>query len=68
MALIALARNLGHADTRMVEKHYGHLSDQYMRDQIANFAPTFGLEHGDSKVSQLHQLSQRKIRDGAKTC
>ena len=39
MALIALARNLGHADTRMVEKHYGHLSDRYMREQVRRFAP-----------------------------
>lgn len=39
MALVALARNLGHADTRMVEKHYGHLSDRYMREQVRQFAP-----------------------------
>jgi integrase len=42
MALIALARNLGHADTRMVEKHYGHLSDRYMREQVVRFAPALG--------------------------
>jgi integrase len=35
MALIALAKNLGHADTRMVERHYGHLSDKYLREQVA---------------------------------
>jgi integrase len=35
MALIALARNLGHADTRMVERHYGHLSDRYLLEQVA---------------------------------
>jgi integrase len=34
MALLALARNLGHADTRMVERHYGHLSDRYLREQV----------------------------------
>ncbi len=42
MTLIALARNLGHADTRMVERHYGHLSDRYLRDQVRRFAPKFG--------------------------
>jgi integrase len=26
-ALLVVAKNLGHADTRMVEKHYGHLSE-----------------------------------------
>jgi integrase len=44
MTLIALARNLGHTDTRMVEKHYGHLSDHYLREQVRRFAPAFGLE------------------------
>jgi integrase len=43
MALIALAKNLGHTDTRMVEKHYGHLSDAYLRDQVGRHAPAFGL-------------------------
>lgn len=42
MTLIALARNLGHADTRMVEKYYGHLSDGYMRAQV-RFAPGLRL-------------------------
>jgi integrase len=47
MPLIALARNLGHVDTRMVEKHYGHLSDHYMREQVRRFALT--LEGGASE-------------------
>jgi integrase len=28
--LMVVARNLGHADTRMVEKHYGHLAASYV--------------------------------------
>ena len=60
MALIALARNRGHADTRMVEKHYGHLSDQYMRDQVARFAPTFGIQHRNEKVAMLKSESRRR--------
>jgi integrase len=32
--LIVVARNLGHADTRMVEKHYGHLAGSYIREAI----------------------------------
>jgi hypothetical protein len=39
MPLLVLARNLGHADTRMVERHYGHLSDRYVRDEVNRFAP-----------------------------
>jgi integrase len=34
MTLLVLAQNLGHVDTRMVEKHYGHLSDRYKRDMV----------------------------------
>jgi integrase len=41
--LMVVARNLGHADTRMVEKHYGHLAPSYIADAIRNGAPKFGL-------------------------
>ncbi len=34
MPLMALAENLGHRDTRMVEKHYGHMSDDFRRATI----------------------------------
>jgi integrase len=33
--LMVVARNLGHADTRMVEKHYGHLATSYVREAIS---------------------------------
>jgi integrase len=42
--LMVVARNLGHADTRMVEKHYGHLAPSYIADAIRNGAPRFGVE------------------------
>jgi hypothetical protein len=29
-----VAKNLGHADTRMVEKHYGHLAPSYIADDF----------------------------------
>lgn len=41
--LIVVAKNLGHADTSMVEKHYGHLADSYVSDAIRVGAPQFGL-------------------------
>jgi integrase len=44
MALVVVARNLGHASIKMVEKHYGHLAPSYIRDEIRQRAPTFGLE------------------------
>jgi integrase len=40
--LMVVARNLGHADTRMVEKHYGHLSASYVADAVRAAAPRFG--------------------------
>lgn len=43
MPLMVVARNLGHADTGMVEKYYGHLSPSYVADEIRAHAPRFGI-------------------------
>lgn len=32
--LMVVAQQLGHADTRMVEKHYGHLAPSYIADTV----------------------------------
>ena len=40
--LLVVAKNLGHSDTRMVEKHYGHLAESYVADAIRAAAPRFG--------------------------
>jgi integrase len=37
--LMVVARNLGHADTRLVEKHYGHLATSYVREAIPAAKP-----------------------------
>ena len=37
--LMVVAKNLGHADTRMVEKHYGHLAPSFIIDAIHAGAP-----------------------------
>jgi integrase len=42
--LTVVARNLGHADTAMVERHYGHLSPGYVADTIRATAPKFGIK------------------------
>jgi integrase len=42
--LMIVARNLGHSDTRMVEKHYGHLAPSYIVDAIRQGAPRFGFK------------------------
>lgn len=36
--LMVVAQVLGHADTRMVEKHYGHLAPSFVRDTIRKTA------------------------------
>ncbi|HEX2020073.1 MAG TPA: site-specific integrase [Aurantimonas sp.] len=40
--LMVVAGNLGHADTRMVERHYGHLTEDYIDEAIRRGAPRFG--------------------------
>lgn len=40
--LLVVAKNLGHSDTRMVERHYGHLAPSYVADAIRAGAPRFG--------------------------
>jgi len=32
--LMVVAKNLGHSDTRMVEKHYGHLAPSFITEAI----------------------------------
>ena len=39
--LLIVAKNLGQADTRMVEKHYGHLAPSYIVDAIRAGAPRY---------------------------
>ena len=40
--LPVVASNLGHADSRMTEKHYAHLAPSYLAETIRKFAPTLG--------------------------
>jgi integrase len=44
MPLMVVAKNLGHTDTRMVEKHYGHLAPSYVADAVRKSAPKFGFK------------------------
>lgn len=46
--LHVLAKNLGHVDTRMVERVYGHLEDSYVREAIRAGAPRFGKVNEDN--------------------
>jgi len=43
-SLDVVAQNLGHADITMVQRHYGHLADDYKARMMRQAAPSFGLE------------------------
>jgi integrase len=47
--LLVVARNLGHADTKMCEKHYAHLAPSHIRDEIMKGAPRFGIKSSNVK-------------------
>jgi integrase len=52
MPLLIVARNLGHASTKMVEAHYGHLAPSYIAEQVRENAPRFGFKP-DKKIAAL---------------
>lgn len=49
--LPALAQQLGHADTRMTVRHYGHLAESWRAEQARRHAPSFGAPR--AKVTAL---------------
>jgi integrase len=51
--LMIVAKNLGHTDTSMVEKHYGHLAPSYIVDAIRAGAPKFGIKPETTNVKPL---------------
>jgi hypothetical protein len=54
------AAQLGHADTRMTEKHYAHLAPSYIADTIrANF-PKLGISGSDIVVPPRPTLSAKR--------
>jgi integrase len=46
--LLVVAKNLGHTDGRMAEKHYAHLAPSYIADAIRAGAPRFGMVESSS--------------------
>ena len=55
--LLVVAKNLGHADTRMVERHYGHLAPSFIADAIRAAAPRFGFK-ASRKVTAIRDASR----------
>lgn len=57
VGLGVIAAQLGHADTRMTEKHYAHLAPSYVADTIrANF-PNLGIV-GDTAVTSISRRDE----------
>jgi integrase len=50
--LLVVAKNLGHTDTRMVEKHYANLAKSYITEAIRAGAPRYGVKT-DKRVVPL---------------
>jgi integrase len=49
-----IAAQLGHADTRMTERHYAHLGPSYVADTIRSALPALGLLTG-TNLRMLHR-------------
>src|SRR5215471_8763994 len=59
--LAVIAAQLGHADTRMVEKHYGHLSPSYVADTVRSAFGTLGILES-SNVAPISGVRRRAIQ------
>jgi integrase len=57
-----IAQQLGHADTRMTEKHYAHLAPSYVAETIRAHFPTLGIA-GDTSVIAM---KPKKLRGGVR--
>ena len=50
MPLMVVARNLGHVDTSMVERHYGHMAPSFITEAIRASAPRYGVKASKQQV------------------
>ncbi len=55
--LPVIAKQLGHADTRMTEKHYAHLSPSYVADTIRQHFPKLGM----AATGNVMSLTNKKL-------
>ena len=52
--MVVIAEQLGHSDTRMVEKHYAHLTESYVSDTVRAAFTDMGIVE-DSNVVTIGQ-------------
>jgi integrase len=50
-----IARQLGHSDTRMTEKHYAHLAPNYVAETIRAKFPNLGITEAVGTLNVLHR-------------
>jgi integrase len=63
MPIPVVARNLGHATSAMVEKHYGHLAPSYIAEAVRRHAPRYGLEE-DANVVPIRRKGDARAKHG----
>ena len=56
--MAVIAEQLGHADTRMTEKHYAHLAPSYVADTIRAHFPTLGIA-GETNIVAMKPKKRR---------
>ena len=62
-----IAAQLGHADTRMTEKHYAHLSPNYVADTVRAAFPSLGIVETANVVPMRVATSRVSASQSAKT-
>lgn len=56
--LAVVAEQLGHADTRMVSKHYGHLAPSFVADSIRAAWGTLGVFEPSTRITRMRTVSR----------
>jgi integrase len=57
--LAVIAAQLGHSDTRMVEKHYGHLAPNYVADTVRNAFGRLGIVEPSNIIPMTSGMARR---------
>jgi integrase len=59
--MAVIAKQLGHVDTRMTEKHYAHLAPNYVADTIRASFPVLGITGPPTRVPVPHAINSAVI-------
>lgn len=55
VSMQVIAEALGHADTRITEKHYAHLSPSYVAEEIRRGLPLLKLNHTTVVLASVNE-------------